>query len=436
MNADKINRKDVAWVPLDSLEPWQRNARKHDAESTSKLAAGIRRFGFPVPITAWQSERRIAAGHGRRLAMQALLAEDPGFVPRNAPAGTPPGHVPVMWTEFASEQQFEAFALSDNRQAKNAHDDERLIAQVLRDLEAQGIDFDGMGFDDEEIDDLLGALEAENSSVEGSEADDDVPSLHEDCDSQVGQVYQLGPHRLVCGDSTQAATWNLLLEGDAQLPRMLWSDPPYGVAYVGKTKDALTIENDALDEAGLTDLLRGALGNAAQRCAPGSSWYVASPAGLLFAVFGSVLKELEVWRHTLIWAKDRFVLSRCDYHYRHEPIFYGWTPGAAHYWCGDRTQDSVIEVARPARNAEHPTMKPVELVRKHIENSSKGQWIVVDPFGGSGTTLIAAASAGRVCRTIELDPRYCDVIRRRWTRWATEHNIEPGAGALAPIEAE
>ena len=218
---DKINEVDGGWVPLDSLVPWQRNARKHDAESTSKLAAGIRRFGFPVPITAWQSERRIAAGHGRRLAMKALLAEDPSFVPRNAPAGTPPGHVPVMWTEFASEQQFEAFALSDNRQAKNAHDDEMLIAAVLSDLEGQGIDFDGMGFDDSEIDDLLGALEAENSAVEGSESDDDVPAVQDEADSIPGEVYQLGPHRLVCGDSTEASIWDRLLEGDAHPPRML-----------------------------------------------------------------------------------------------------------------------------------------------------------------------------------------------------------------------
>ncbi len=433
---DKINGVDGGWVPLDSLVPWQRNARKHDAESTSKLAAGIRRFGFPVPITAWQSERRIAAGHGRRLAMKALLAEDPSFVPRNAPAGTPPGHVPVMWTEFASEQQFEAFALSDNRQAKNAHDDEMLIAAVLSDLEGQGIDFDGMGFDDSEIDDLLGALEAENSAVEGSESDDDVPAVQDEADSIPGEVYQLGPHRLVCGDSTEASIWDRLLEGDAHPPRMLWSDPPYGFAYVGKTADALTIENDALQLDELHELISAALGNANDRCADGAVWYVASPDGPKLMVFARVLTDLEIWRHSLVWEKDRFALSACDYHYRHETIFYGWKPGAGHYWCGDRKQDSVHEFPKPHRNAEHPTMKPVALVRKHIENSSKGQSIVVDPFGGSGTTLIAAASCGRICRTIEIDPRYCDVIRRRWTRWATEHNIDPGPGQLAPLEVE
>ena len=429
-SANKSAISGAEWVPLESLTPWGRNARKHSAESTARLSAGIRRFGFPVPITAWKSQRRIAAGHGRRLAMQSLLAEDPGFVPRNAPPGVGPGFVPVMWTEFATEAQFEAFALSDNRQAKNAEDDDALMAAVLADLHAQGVDFDGMGYDDGEIDELIAELDA--SEIEPSELDDDVPSTQDEHDSQPGEVYELGPHRLVCGDSTDSAMWDLLRAGDSEPPRMLWSDPPYGVSYVGKTKDALTIENDSLNEEGLEELLQLSLSHAAARCRPGSSWYVASPAGPLFHVFGKVLNSLGVWRHTLVWSKDRFVMGRCDYHYRHEPVFYGWTPGAGHYWCGDRKQDSVHEVPRPSRNADHPTMKPVSLVRRHIENSSKPGWVVVEPFGGSGTTLIAAASIGRVARLIELDPRYCDVIRRRWTRWAAEHNIDPGSGALEP----
>ncbi len=429
---NKIKREDWEWVHIDTLHPWERNARVHNAESTARLSAGVRRFGFPVPITAWRSERRIAAGHGRRLAMHALLKEDPAFVPRNAPEGIGPGFVPVMWVDFATEAQFEAFALSDNRQAKNAQDDDALMAAVLADLDANGIDFDGMGFDADEIAALLASVEHE--AVDPDESDDDVPDLADEADSQPGAVYVLGPHRLVCGDSTDPSAWDLLLAGDTEQPRMLWSDPPYGVSYVGKTKDALTIQNDSLDEAGLEKLLRASLGEAAARCAPGSSWYVASPPGMLFHVFGTVLKSLEAWRHTLVWAKDRFVMGRCDYHYKHEAIFYGWTPGAAHYWCGDRKQDSLHEVPRPGRSTEHPTMKPVELVRRHIENSSKAGWIVVEPFGGSGTTLIAAASAGRVARLIELDPRYCDVIRRRWTKWAIAHNVDPGPGALAPVE--
>lgn len=432
MKSDKINAPDVTWVPLESLMPWKRNARKHSAESTARLSAGIRRFGFPVPITAWKSERRIAAGHGRRLAMQSLLAEDPSFVPRNAPPGIGPGFVPVMWTEFATEAQFQAFALSDNRQAKNAEDDEALMAAVLADLDAQGIDFDGMGFDEGEIDSLLEQLE--DASTEPSDSDDDVPSTQDEHHSQPGEVYQLGPHRLVCGDSTEPGSWDLLLEGDTKMPAMLWSDPPYGFAYQGGTAEALTIQNDELEGEELQRLISAALGNAAQRCAKGASWYVASPDGPKLMVFAAVLSDLEVWRHSLVWMKDRFALSACDYHYRHETIFYGWIPGGPHYWCGDRKQDTIHEFPKPARNADHPTMKPVSLVRRHIENSSALASIVIDPFGGSGTTLIAAASSGRVCRTIEIDPRYCDVIRRRWTKWATEHKIDPGTGGLAAVE--
>lgn len=151
---------------------------------------------------------------------------------------------------------------------------------------------------------------------------------------------------------------------------------------------------------------------------------------MLHLPFAITLYELGVWRQTLTWLKHHFVFGRRDYHYRHEPIFYGWTPGAAHYFVDDRTQDSVLEFDRPSRSPEHPTMKPVALVQKCIENSSKPGWLVGDPFGGSGTTLIACAQSGRVARLIELAPRYCDVIRRRWTKFATSAGVDPGAGAL------
>jgi DNA modification methylase len=438
---EKINGDDVTWVRLDTLVPWSRNARQHDTDSTSKLAAGIRRFGFPVPITAWQSERRIAAGHGRRLAMQALLAEDPGFVPRNAPPGTPPGFVPVMWTEFASEQQFEAFALSDNRQAKNAQDDDLLIAAVLRDLDSQGIDFDGMGFDESEIDDLIGALEAEANAVEGSEADDDVPDLQEDCDSKPGEVYQLGPHRLVCGDSTEPASWDLLLEGEAA--DLVWTDPPYGLAVVGGfredlSRDGLTIQNDSLSADDLETLLRKAFGLLIERSAAGAPVYVASPSGPLMCAFWNSLgpSGLGLVRHELIWVKSSAVFNmNLDFPYRHEAILYGWTKGAHRRLTGPG-RSTVFEHARPHSNKDHPSMKPVSLIVDMLGRFRRAGAVVVDPFGGSGSTLIAAARLGQRARLIELDPAYCDVIRRRWTQWATEHNIDPGAGALAAESQE
>jgi site-specific DNA-methyltransferase (adenine-specific) len=248
--------------------------------------------------------------------------------------------------------------------------------------------------------------------VEGLTDPDEVPDAPKEPRTKLGDIYALGEHRLVCGDSTDAGVWDRLMAGD--VGDMVWTDPPYGVAYVGKTKDALTIENDELDEAGLAQLLGASLGLAWANSRAGASWYVAAPPGPLHQVFGQVLLDLEVWRQTLVWVKDVFVLGRSDYHYRHEPIFYGWKQGAAHYFVDDRTQDTIWEIPRPRRSTEHPTMKPVALVERAIRNSSKAGEIVLEPFGGSGTTLLAAEATKRRCRCIELDPRYCDVIVDRW----------------------
>ena len=206
---------------------------------------------------------------------------------------------------------------------------------------------------------------------------------------------------------------------------MLWTDPPYGVSYVGKTKDALTIENDSLDDVGLTDFLRAALGCAWATCRAGASWYIAAPAGPLNHCFSTVLKELGVWRQSLNWVKNTFALGRSDYHYRHEPIFYGWKEGAAHYFVDDRTQDTILEYDKPSRNAEHPTMKPVALVERCISNSSKPGESVLDLFGGSGTTLIAAEKTGRTAYLMELDPIYCDVIVTRWEQATGQKAVRP-----------
>jgi site-specific DNA-methyltransferase (adenine-specific) len=195
---------------------------------------------------------------------------------------------------------------------------------------------------------------------------------------------------------------------------LVWTDPPYGVSYVGKTKDALTIQNDSLNPEEFLAFLKSAFENSKRVSKPGAVWYVAAPAGNLFLSFAIALSDLEIWRHTLVWVKDMFVMGRADYHYRHEAILYGWTPGAAHQEPPDRKQDSVWEIPRPKRSEEHPTMKPLELIIRAIRNStSKGQ-IVLDPFGGSGSTLIAAEQTGRKARLIELDPKYCDVIVTRW----------------------
>jgi site-specific DNA-methyltransferase (adenine-specific) len=195
------------------------------------------------------------------------------------------------------------------------------------------------------------------------------------------------------------------------------------VSYVGKTKDALTIENDSLDADGLQDLLHAALSLAWANTRAGGAWYIAAPAGPLFLPFATVLFGLEVWRQTLVWAKDSLVLGRSDYHYRHEAVFYGWKEGAAHTWETDRKQTTLLEFPRPKANREHPTMKPVELIRYCVNNSSTPADLIVDPFGGSGSTLLAAEACGRSAALIELSPVYCDVIVKRWEDFTGEKAV-------------
>lgn len=400
------------WVAVEELVPWADNPRDND-DAVAEVAESIKRFGFGAPILARQADGEVIAGHTRLKAAARLgLAQ-----------------VPVRYLDL-DPADAHLLALADNKLNERAAWSANLAA-VLRDLDADGADLCGLGWDADEIKAILdGDVAVELGDTVG---DDDVEDVSaEEPDSCVGEVYQLGPHRLVCGDSTDPDAWDALLDG-RQID-MVWTDPPYGISYVGKTEQALTIMNDSLSEDGLGKLLRDSLGLALAHTKPGGAWYVAAPAGPLFCIFGQELRALEVWRHTLIWSKDRFVLSRSDYHYDFEPIFYGWRPGAAHYFVDDRTKTTTIKCKRPSRNGEHPTMKPVELIEDCINNSSKPGWLVVDPFGGSGSTMIAAAKTGRVAGLIELDPKYCDVIRRRWTRWATANGLEVGTGGLGDVE--
>lgn len=422
----------ATWVAVDSLVPWARNPRKNDG-AVPVVGASILRLGFGSPIVARTANREIIAGHTRALAIRwcethavdaedgrirKRTAEDGPFMVEGAPG---PGMVPVRFLDI-DEARAHALALADNKTGEIAEWDDEALAGILRDLQSQEFDVSGLGWDPSEIASIT-------EHTDGSAGEDVVPEPSAIADSVPGTRYVLGKHVLVCGDSRDQSSWDLLFS-DGVLAQMMWTDPPYGVSYVGKTSEALTIQNDKLSPSELEAFLSIVLGLALSKIKDGSSIYVASPAVPLFHVFGTVLLALNVWKHTLVWAKDRFVLGRSDYHYRHEAIFYGWKEGASHYFVDDRTQDSVHEIDRPSRNAEHPTMKPVELIQLHIRNSSKDGWVIVDPFGGSGSTLIAADAEGRVSRLIELDPIYCDVIRKRWTHWARSSGRDPGPGAL------
>jgi site-specific DNA-methyltransferase (adenine-specific) len=279
--------------------------------------------------------------------------------------------------------------------------DAKILADQLIELDAVGWDVSEFGFE---------ALQPAIEVV------DDEPLSFDEVETRCkpNDLWILGDHKLLCGDSLEVTAMDKLL--GSEKADIVWTDPPYGVDYVVKKKDALKIENDNKTFDELEDFLRAAFNNIYQATRPGACWYVAAPSGDLFLAFARPLKELAVWRHTLVWVKDTLVMGRADYHYRHESIFYGWTPGAAHHEPPDRKQDTVWEISRPKANKEHPTMKPIELIARALKNSAKRNQIVLDAFGGSGSTLIAAEQLKMRARIIELDPKYCDVILARWEK--------------------
>ena len=257
-------------------------------------------------------------------------------------------------------------------------------------------------------------------------APDAVPPRRRKTSVKAGEVWALGQHRLLCGDAISPEDLSRLIGG--RPADLLWTDPPYGVSYVGKTRDSLTLANDG--PSGLQSLLERAFGAVDQVLRPGAALYVAHPAGALSVTFAQAFLGTG-WRlhQTLVWVKDRMVLGHADYHYRHEPILYGHTPGPGRWgrghqgWHGGNDQDSVLEVRRPAASPDHPTAKPVELITRCLANSSGPGEVILDPFAGSGSTLIAGEQLGRVTRLVEIDPLYCQVILDRWTAFTGEKAV-------------
>lgn len=370
-------------IAIADLTPDPQNARKHDETNLNAIKGSLSEFGQRKPIVISQTNV-IVAGNGTVEAAKRLGWSEVQAV-----------RIPADW----DANRIKAFALADNRSAELANWDIQILNAQLLELDEAEFNIEAIGFE------LPQVLELDEVKEE------EVPEKVETrCKS--GDIWQLGNHRLVCGDALNPNVYKDLL-GDEKVD-LVWTDPPYGVSYVGKTKDALTIMNDTLDAKGLESFLRDAFNLMISYTKEGAVWYVAAPSGNLFQSFSIPLTELDVWKHTLVWVKDSLVLGRADYHYRHEAIFYGWTPGAAHQTPPDRKQDSVWEIPRPKANKEHPTMKPIELIVRSINNSSRVKDIVLDSFGGSGSTLIAAEQTQRQARLIELDPKYCDVIVQRW----------------------
>ena len=376
----KIEMVSTEWLTFDP-----RNARKHSDSNLSAIAESLKQFGQRKPIVITH-DNVVVAGNGTLEAARTLGIKELACV-----------RAPKEWTD----EQLMAFALADNRSAELAEWNPEVLSAQLLELYEADLDVEALGFD------LPQQIEMEN-------VEEDALPEPKESKVKAGDIWQLGDHKLYCGSSLDADSYEKLM-GD-ELADMVWTDPPYGVSYVGKTKDALTIQNDTLDDRGLEQFLRDAFNMMFGYSKEGACWYVAAPSGDLFLSFAIPLKELEVWRHTLVWVKDTLVLGRADYHYRHESIFYGWKPGAAHQEPPNRKQDTVWEFDRPKASREHPTMKPVDLIMRSIENSSRIRDIILDGFAGSGSTLIACEQSKRKARVIELDPKYCDVIITRWEK--------------------
>ncbi len=402
-----VSVESVEHWPLQRLIPYARNARTHDDGQVSQIAGSIAEFGFVNPILVGD-DNVIIAGHGRLMAAQQLGLET----------------VPVIVLRHLTEAQRRALVIADNKIAENAGWNAELLKLELGDLQDLGFDLDVIGFSDEELDELLG-LEDESGHTD----DDAVPEVEEEPVSKTGDLWLLGEHRLLCGDATRREELESLMAGD--LADMAFTDPPYNVDYGNSAKDKLRgknrrILNDNLG-ADFHAFLEAALGNLL--AVTKGACYVAMSSSELDTLQRAFREAGGKWSTFIIWAKNTFTLGRSDYQRQYEPILYGWREGADHYWCGARDQGDVWFFNKPVKNDLHPTMKPVELVERAIRNSSKSRDIVLDLFGGSGSTLIACEKTGRRARVMELDPKYVDVIIRRWQEYTGEQARRAEDGA-------
>ena len=383
--ADKVER----WK-IERLVPYARNARTHSDEQVAQIAASIREWGWTTPVLV-DEDGGIIAGHGRTLAAQRLQMAE----------------VPVMVARGWSDAKKRAYILADNKLALNAGWENELLNLELSELKELDFDLELIGFSADEITALM-PLELEPGLTD-EDAVPDVPAVPV---TVLGDVWVLGRHRVMCGDSCSITDMDKLVAG--RQTDMWLTDPPYNVAYEGGTKEKLTIQNDSMTDDAFRQFLRNAYVTADSTMKPGAVFYIwhADLEGYNFR--GAAQDAGWKVRQCLIWKKSSLVMGRQDYHWKHEPCLYGWKEGAGHLWATDRKQTTILEFDKPSRNGEHPTMKPVALFEYQMLNNTKGGDLVLDSFGGSGTTLIAAEKNGRHSCLMELDPKYVDVIIKRW----------------------
>ena len=374
-------------VDINSLIGYARNARTHSKEQILQLRASLREYGFVNPIIV-DKDLNIIAGHGRVAAAKAEGMTE----------------VPCVFAEHLTDAQKRAYILADNRLALNAGWDDEMLSVELSDLQASAFDLSLLGFSDAEMNKLMGGME--NAKDDDFDVDAELlkPTL-----SKAGDLWLLGNHRLVCGDSTKPETYKLLMEG--KIANLVVTDPPYNVNYEGT---AGKIKNDHMAGDAFFQFLLDAFTQMEKVMAQDASIYVfhADTEGLNFR---KAFTEAGFYLSgTCIWKKQSLVLGRSPYQWQHEPVLFGWKKSGKHAWFSDRKQSTIWEFDKPRKNGDHPTMKPIPLLAYPIVNSSMTGCVVLDPFGGSGSTLIACEQTGRVCRMAELDEKFCDVIVRRF----------------------
>lgn len=394
----------IEQIGIATLIPFAKNSRTHSDAQVAQIAASIREFGFTNPVLIDEANG-IIAGHGRVMAARKLKLTE----------------VPCIRLAHLSDAQKRAYVIADNKLALNAGWDEAMLKLELADLKALDFDLDLTGFNTDEIDALLA-----EKGTEGLTDPDDTPEPPVEPVTRLGDIWVCGQHRVMCGSSLEMTAMERLC-GDQRVD-MLLTDPPYNVAYEGGTKEKLTIQNDSMGDEAFRAFLRDAFVTADAMLKPGAVFYIwhADKEGLNFRL---ALKDAG-WkdRQLLIWEKSSLVLGRWDYQSKHEPCLYGWKEGAAHLWAADRKQTTILKFDKPSRNGEHPTMKPVALFEYQLLNNTKGGDIVLDSFGGSGTTLIAAEKNGRIARIMELDPKYVDVIVKRWEDFTGQKAVLESTG--------
>ena len=442
--AEKIEQ----W-PTARLVPYARNARTHTDAQVAQIAASIKEFGFTNPVLI-DADGGIIAGHGRVMAARKLAMDK----------------VQCIRLAHLTEAQRRAYVIADNKLALNAGWDDAMLALEMRDLMDEGYDVGLTGFDLKEIDALLAGLDA---TPEGQTDPDAAPAVQAEAVTRPGDVWLLGKHRIMCGDSTDMGAMALLMRGD--VADACWTDPPYNVAY---ETAAGKIDNDDMSDADFRKFLSGFYRATHAVMRKGAAIYVAH-ADTERANFTAEFKAAGFkLSGVVIWRKDSLVLGRSDYQWIHEPILYGWKEGGAHKFYGGRAQttvsdagtsgspfvkrsdgkwqvtigeevmivdgnakvewieDSIMRELRPKRNDVHPTMKPVALIERMLKNSAKPGAIVVDPFGGSGSTLIASEQLGMSARLMELSPNYADVIVRRWQQFTGKRATLEATGQPFP----